>query len=150
MRYLGHLRTSISWLYIGLLVGILGVSGCALKWVSDYDPVIDQSLTALHKKTEVHWMALEAADQTPDCGHTRYQPFYRQSKIATSALVFRASAVPGNDITIQQIQLLANSFESLEKLHRLSCLSHQQIQVLRAQFNLSFTAILKLELAKRR
>ena len=62
----------------------------------------------------------------------------------------RARAIPDNDITIQQIVLLKENIDLLEQLHKLGCLTKEQIETLRISFNSGFTAILKLELAKRR
>jgi PHP family Zn ribbon phosphoesterase len=127
----------------------LTLPGCAVHLISNYDETTDKAVTALQKKTEAHLISLESAG-SPDCTYENHKPFYDEAKVDVSAIEVRAAAIAANEITTQQVHLLANSLDSLEKLHQMSCLSKEQIQPLRNQFNSSFTAILKLELAKRR
>lgn len=133
-----------------LLVAVLALPGCAVKLISGYDETTDKNVTALQKKTEAHLVALEAVEGLPECKFEKYKPFYEEARVDVSAIAVRAAAIPRNEITTEQTFLLSKSLESLEKLHKTACLSKDQIASLRTQFNSSFTAILKLELAKRR
>jgi GTPase Era involved in 16S rRNA processing len=128
----------------------VALSGCAVKLISSYDETTDKTVTALQKKTEAHLVALEAVDGLPECKYEQHKQFYSEAKVDVSAIAVRVAAIPKNDITTEQTMLLTSSLESLEKLHKIACLSKDQIAPLRTQFNSSFTAILKLELAKRR
>lgn len=128
----------------------VALSGCAVKLISSYDETTDKTVTALQKKTEAHLVALEAVDGLPECKYEQHKQFYSEAKVDVSAIAVRAAAIPKNDITTEQTMLLTSSLETLEKLHKIACLSKEQIAPLRIQFNSSFTAILKLELAKRR
>ena len=133
-----------------LLVVTVALSGCAVKLISSYDETTDKAVTALQKKTEAHLVALEAAEGLPECKFENHKSFYDEAKVDVSAITVRAAAIPNNEITTQQTVLLADSLENLKKLHKIKCLTMDQIAALRTQFNSSFTAILKLELAKRR
>jgi hypothetical protein len=133
-----------------VLVTALVLSGCAVKLVSNYDETTDKAVTALQKKTEAHLVRLGAEEGAPECTYDRHKQFYEEAKVDISAISVRAAAIPKNEITTQQTILLSQSLDSLEKLHKIKCLSKDQIAPLRTQFNSSFTAILKLELAKRR
>lgn len=128
----------------------LAVSGCSIKLISSYDETTDKTVTALQKKTEAHLVALEAAEGLPECKYEKHKQFYDEAKVDVSAIAVRAAAIPKNEITTEQTVLLSSSLDGLEKLHKIACLSKDQISPLRTQFNSSFTAILKLELAKRR
>ena len=86
----------------------------------------------------------------PECAYDNHKKFYQDSKVTISAIEVRAKAIPKNTITIEQIGLLKDSLDKLEKLHKLGCFSAGQVENLRNSFNTSFTAILKLELAKKR
>ena len=61
-----------------------------------------------------------------------------------------------NDKTVEQVELLANSFNKLKRLHKSkksdkpNCLSSEEIKLLRSQFKTIFVSILRLELAKKR
>jgi hypothetical protein len=126
------------------------ISGCSIKLISSYDETTDKTVTALQKKTEAHLVALEAVEGLPECKYEKHKQFYDEAKVEVSAIAVRAAAIPKNEITTDQANLLSGSLESLEKLHKIACLTKDQIKPLRTQFNSSFTAILKLELAKRR
>ena len=144
---LTNLRPSLG---IVILTMALAISGCSIKLISSYDETTDKTVTALQKKTEAHLVALEAVDGLPECKYEKHKQFYDEAKVDVSAIAVRAAAIPMNDITTDQTVLLSKSLESLEKLHKIACLMKDQIAPLRIQFNSSFTAILKLELAKRR
>ncbi len=135
---------------VAILALALAVSGCSIKLISSYDETTDKAVTALQKKTEAHLVALEAAEGLPECKYEKHKQFYDEAKVDVSAIAERAAATPKNEITTGQTVLLSNSLDSLEKLHKIACLSKDQIKPLRTQFNSSFTGILKLELAKRR
>ena len=135
---------------ITLLAATLIISGCAVKLISNYDETTDKAITALHKKTEMHLVGLEVIEDLPECKYENQKKFYEEVKVDVSAIAVRAAAISKNEITVDQTTLLSKSLESLESLHKIACLSKNQIAPLRTQFNTIFTAILKLEIAKRR
>ena len=129
---------------------VLILSSCSVQLVSDYDEETDKNVTALHEKVETFFVSLEDKTDEPECTYESNKSFYQEVHVATSALEVRAKAIPKNDITLQHIALLDNSFEKLKELHLLGCIGSEQIPLLRSDFNTHFTAILKLELAKKR
>lgn len=136
---------------LAVIIGsALILSSCSMQRISSYDPQTDQQVTALYKKMERFFLTLTREAGTPQCGYSFHQDFYPEVMIEASSLALRARATPNNELSVQQIELLQSSLQQLEQLHRLSCLSPAQIQSLRSNFNSSFGAILKLELAKKR
>jgi hypothetical protein len=125
-------------------------TGCTVKLISSYDDTMDNAVTDLNKMVERFFLILESKEGLPECDYKHYTEFYYDTKALISTIDVRAQAIPDNDITIEQIVLLKENIELLEKLHKLGCLSKEQIEALRISFNSSFTAILKLELAKKR
>ena len=132
------------------LTVMLVLAGCTVKLISSYDETTDRAVTDLQRKTEAHLVALESVEGLPECTFEHHKQFYDEAKVDISAITVRAAAIPKNDITTEQTTLLANNFDNLEKLHKIACLSKDQVTLVRSHFNTSFTAILKLELAKRR
>ena len=132
------------------LVVTLALSSCTVKLVSGYDETTDRAVTDLQRKTEAHLVTLESVEGLPECTYENHKQFYDEAKVDISAITVRAAAIPKNDITTQESQLLASQLDNLEKLHKIACLSKDQITLVRTHFNTSFTAILKLEFAKRR
>jgi hypothetical protein len=133
-----------------IFVYFLFVTGCTVKLISSYDEKTDIAVTDLQKKVETFFLTLESQEGLPECAYEYHAAFYREAKVSVSAIEMRARAIPDNDISIQQIDLLKENIEMLEQLHKLGCLTKEQIEPLRINFNSGFTAILKLELAKKR
>lgn len=132
------------------LAVMLALSSCAVKRISGYDETTDRAVTDLQRKTEAHLVTLESVEGLPECTYENHKQFYDEAKVDINVITVRAAAIPKNDITTQESQLLASQLDNLEKLHKIACLSKDQITLVRTHFNTSFTAILKLELAKRR
>ncbi len=126
------------------------LSGCTIALISDYDEATDKSVTALQRKVEEHLVRLEATAGKPGCEHAKYEKYYEEAKVDVSAIRTRTAAIPKNDITTKQVSELSESLQSLEDLHKLACISKAQIPALRTPLNSIFTAILKLEIAKKR
>ncbi|WP_432695859.1 hypothetical protein ACQUQP_15130 [Marinobacterium sp. YM272] len=144
-----------------LLSFMLVISGCTVKLIASYDETTDKNVTSLQRKTETFLTDLEAKYGLPECSYEKNATFYSESKVDLSAIKVRAEAIPKNDITVKQLDLLESSLNDLESLHKLKdkktkdkgsleCISIDEIDPLRTAFNSSFTAILKLELAKKR
>lgn len=144
-----------------LLSFLAAISGCTVKLIASYDETTDKNVTSLQRKMETFLTDLESKDGVPECSYANNTDFYKESKVDLSEIKVRAEAIPKNDITIKQIALLESSLVDLELLHKLkdkktketgslNCISTNEIVPLRSAFNSSFTAILKLELAKKR
>ena len=132
------------------LAGCLAVAGCVtVRLIADYDEQIDRGITAFHRATANHLAALEGAIGTADAAYAKHAEFYRQARVDLSSLRVRAAARDRNEITVQQMDLLAEQVATLERMHK-EGLQINDIRPLRDHFNAGVTAILKLELAKRR
>ncbi|WP_417915691.1 hypothetical protein [Candidatus Electronema sp. JM] len=137
------------------LFSIVFLSGCVEpQTISNYDQETDISVTSLQKITEAHLLSLDTVSgdaQKCKYENENYKKFYEEMKIDVSSISLRADAIPNdNTRTKKQIDLLRNSLGDLEKLHKLSCLSPEQIKIARSNLESSFKAVLKLELAKKR
>lgn len=132
------------------LAVLLGLSGCTVKLVSSYDEATDRAVTRLQRKVETFLVDLGSEAGSPKCAYDNHKAFYRDAKVDVSAIRVRAAAISQNELTVEQLRLLDDSLNKLEKLHKIGCPSTDQLNALRTAFNSSFTAILKLELAKKR
>ncbi len=129
---------------------IIALSGCSIKLISSYDENTDKAVTQLQKDFETFFVKIDSQAGLPECTYENQTKFYQDAKVAISAIEVRARAIAKNEITVEQVGLLKDSLTSLEKLHKLGCFTTGQIENLRSSFNSSITAILKLELAKKR
>ena len=146
-------RWSIIAVFLVLLVG------CQVQLVSQYDEQTDVAVTELQKKTEWFLLELEAlstSDKPEAAARRTYaanEGFYRDAQVAITSMRLRAEAIPKNELTIQEITLLEQSFESLRQLHVQggnAGLRAVVVEPLRSSLNTHFGAIIKLELAKKR
>ena len=135
---------------VGSCLFVLLLSGCMASLVSDYDENTDRAVTELHKEFETFFVTLKTQTDQPDCNYDNHKTFYIESAVSVSSIEIRASAIDKNEKTVEQIGLLKQSMNTLQQLHELSCLSEGQIESLQSSFNSMFTAILRLELAKKR
>ena len=135
------------WLYM-LVIG-LTVSGCSIRLIADYDQKIDDGVTALQKKTEAFLIKLERTCQRPEGEYSNHISFYDEAKVELSALKVRADAVALNKLTSEQLKDLQNSFEKMEEQHKLG-FTPIVVAKTRDILNTHFTAILKLEVGKKR
>ena len=134
--------------FIIIIVNVLLLSSCSLVSVSPYDSSADKAITKLHKQTAEFFAEFTKADEL-GCGYSHHLPFYQNSKVSISSLLVRARAMADNHITVSQLELLSSSYANLAQLHQLGCFTLAQVNELWVSFDASFSAILKLELAKK-
>ena len=146
-RIVSSLTVAAKFLILALVISTL--QSCALVSTTPYDSSTDKSTTRLQKRSAQHFVALAALQGVGPCDYAAFTNFYDDSAVALSGLLVRAKALPRNGVTVEQLLLLQSSFESLAKLHRLGCLSPVQVADVWRSFDTSFSAILRLELAKK-
>jgi hypothetical protein len=134
-----------------IVVLLLVLQGCStIRLVADYDEETDRAVTALQRKLETFFVALEDRIGTPEAAYEQNADFYREVRVDISAIRMRAGALPDNDLTLQQVDLLAENLDLLEEVHREGIGDVAVVQLIRDDFNMALTNILRLELAKRR
>lgn len=146
------MKTALSRYYLPVIASllILMVSGCTnIRLIADYDEQTDVAVTQVQRKLEQFLVSLERNIGKEEASYSRNTKFYDDIRVDLSAMRVRAAAIPNNDRTVQQIRLLTDTVDNLEKLHKLG-LAANDIPPIRTAFNVSCTAILKLELAKKR
>jgi hypothetical protein len=141
------LRLHLIFLWFLLIIPLVG---CQIKLIADYDEKTDKAVTALHRGTETFLIQAQQNIGSPKWDYENKKDFYNKTKVDISVIEVRARALPKNEITIKQLNLLSKNFEALESLHKGGKLSIPVIENLRGSFNSAFTAILKLEMAKKR
>jgi len=129
---------------------MLVLSGCSnIRLIADYDEQTDAAVTQIQRKMEQFLISLERNMGKDEASYARNTRFYDEVRVDLSAVRVRAAAIPENGIIIQQLGLLSDNLVNLEKIHKLG-ISANDIPPIRTAFNVSCTAILKLELAKKR
>jgi len=128
---------------------IIGVSGCTVKLISDYDEFTDQAVTNLHRKVEGLFINLKAHLNDPAWTYENKKEFYTEIRVDLEVIKLRNSIREKNKITNDQLDLLSKSINDLEQLHKAGSFTAKEVvDSAQAGFNSSFKAILALELAK--
>ncbi len=131
-----------------LLLTVVGATACSsIRLISDYDPIIDEAVTALQKDVDTFLTQLEREDAPTfnDSSET-----YEKLLVDLRAVQVRASAQTQNELIIQQLDLVAGNLALMAEAHSEGIEDPQEIALFRNSFQTQFRAILKLELAKRR
>jgi len=121
--------------------------GCtSVQLIADYNQKIDDGVTDLQKKTDTLLIKLERQPEP----YSKHVAFYDDAKVQLSLLKTRADAIAFNSITSNQIDLLKSSYAEMETTDKKTGLRPILIPTLQDSFDRQFTAILKLEEAKKR
>lgn len=132
-----------------LALAYLLASCSEVKFISDYDENTASAVIQLHGQVEQFLLKLEKTAGKPEGSHGVLEESYDHVRLALSDLHLRCAAREKNDLQVQQIDLISKNWDSLEQLHKLG-LTAEQIPPLRTAFNVAFTAVLRLENAKKR
>lgn len=144
-----HFPPNIFKLFIVILLCAFA-QGCKVTMVSAYDEKTDNAVTQFQKDLETFFVSVEGQSGAAGCDMNSHKTFYDKATVDIRAMKLRASSMEKNQITIDQLDLLEDSFGDLKDLHEIACLADGQITALRSSFNSHITAILKFELAKKR
>jgi len=134
-----------------ILILLFTFSACSVRLIADYDETTDNEVTQLQKKVDTFLISLERMIGVDnEAAYSKNTKFYDEIRVDLSAIQVRAKARVNNEITLRQIEEIKKSLDALEQLHRLGFQKVEEIKPLRDAFNESFSAILKLELAKKK
>jgi hypothetical protein len=126
------------------------LNGCfSVKFVADYDEEVDKEVTILYKSISAYMQDLVNAPQVSAQDSIVRSAKYNSIQLDIGALKLRASAKDKNDEQIQQVELLSDSWGIIAKLQALKATSKEFTNA-QSGLEVSLTAILKLELAKKK
>jgi hypothetical protein len=133
---------------------VIAVAACTtVRLVSEYDEITDKSATEMQHKVDQFLLKMETAAGTVAGGYDANAATYDELQADVDGLRVRATAVPNNRFTLEQIDALDRTLADLRKLHKLEGakgLPSALAEPSRSAFTSIFTAIIKLELAKKR
>jgi hypothetical protein len=133
-----------------LLLIFIVTAGCtSVRLVADYDKRLDDEITGMQRKTELFLTKMERLAEAPDGAYEKHISFYDEIKADINVLGLRSEALAMNTLTTEQIRLLKESILSLEERHRKG-LKSIMIEVVRQGINMHYSAILRLEVVKKR
>lgn len=160
MRYFHRVRCARACAGIALAVLFSILAGCAVRLIADYDEFTFNKVALLQEQCETLFVALEEAAITPDPDDDLYSahaPAYAAIIVSLRVLDTRAQTIAQNEITTEQVQLLRDSLEKMQALHRRKSsqtppqgLSLEAVQAVREPVVQQFRAILTLQEALRR
>ncbi len=147
-RSFGFPATAVLWV-------VLLVTGCTVRLIADYDEFTFTKTAELQESCETLFVALENAAATPDASDDLYPAHaatYTEIVVALRVLETRAESLDKNQITTEQVHLLLDSIEKMQKLHQEKSagadpegFSKDFVRTLREPFVQQFRAILTLQ-----
>lgn len=146
---MSEFRGSI-WLLCCQLALLCAFAGCtSIRLISDHDEQVVQVASEIHWKIETHLVFLERYLDVDASKYEHNIEFYDEIRVDLRSLRVRVAAQPKSGISVQQIDLMLRNVDLLEQIHQQG-ISANDLVPLRAAFETATTAILTLELAKKR
>jgi hypothetical protein len=127
-----------------ILLAVAISTGCAAKFIGDYDAAIDTGVSDVQQRAEVYFGKLKADPNTP------YDPnFYNDINARLVVLKTRAHILPQNQIIEQQLVELQGQFDRLQTLDKGMTRPFPigAIDAAESALTISVESILRLELA---
>lgn len=132
---------------IAALAFLVGCTSVSL--MSDYDESIDKGATEFHKLVETFLVGIERDGRNAGPLTESEKAFFKKAAVELSSLSVRASAHDKNELTKKMIANLADSMSTLEELVPLG-VTRDQVKPVRSALTTSISAIIQLEVAKKR
>jgi|GEM_PF-1776721 len=116
---LAPLRAFRAGTLLALMLCVLSacLSGCHVQLIMPYDPVLDQSFTALQQSTEQLFGQLEADPGSPATSYENHKDFYIKAHATLRTMRTRARFEPQSAEVLTQIDALDRSLAGLQQLH---------------------------------
>ncbi len=128
----------------------LSQASCTISLVGEYDPATDAAVTELYQTVDAFLIHIGRSIGTDAASYEQNADFYPEALSRVNAIRFRSSLRPKNDITIQQLDLIKDNLDLLEQFHQMGFSDAEQLEPIQSAFEVSFKAIMKFELAKKR
>jgi len=133
-----------------LLLLMMSTTGCgSIRLIASYDQKIDDGVTDLQKATAEFLTGIERQGGSTPADYKDHTKFYDDCKVSLSGLIVRAGALTGNNLTLQQLEILRQQFQDLEASDQKMGIPQAAVPQYEKAFNRTFTAILTLEVAKK-
>jgi hypothetical protein len=132
---------------------VLVFTGCKVKLIADYDPVLDGSATDLSTRTSAFLSKMEVAAGTPAGSFAANQAFYADVQGQVTTLKLRSDQQEKSERIKELLDLLTKSVDDLRLLHERSGdagLRKALIDPARSALETQFKALFTLENALRR
>jgi hypothetical protein len=133
-----------------IMLFTLAMNGCfSVKLVADYDEVVDKQVTELYKDVSMYMQELANKPEVSGPDSAARASKYSDIQMNISMLKLRAMAKEKNSQQIQQAELLTDSWNKIGELQKLHP-SREIVLNAQSGLEITLTAILKLEIAKKR
>ena len=123
--------------------------GCTVRYIAEYDPVVDGNVRHLQTKLDALFEDLSRTAGTPEGAYEHYAARYEAIRVDIAGLQYDAATQPKNGLTVSSLSLLDDNLRQLEVAHR-EGLGRAEVPVLRKLFDTQLRMIVQLETAKKR
>jgi len=130
------------------LAALLVFAGCATTLIAGYDEHVESAVLELQPAMDKFLTGAAMAPE--DATFVSCKRFYADYAIKVRTTLMWARSHPKNEETVQQLELMLENVEALRSAHESAPLDPEACVVFRDLFNQGWTAILTLEMAKKR
>lgn len=139
---------------VAVLLAALGPasSSCTVKFITEYDQVMDEEVTRLQGDVESFLTQMETKAGSPQGTYAENSAFYADLHGALTALRVRAEAADKAELFVEHMDLLMASVRDLKQIHEgrgQAGMDSTLIDPARSALTMQFRAILKLNAALR-
>jgi len=92
-------------------------TGCKVKLIADYDPVLDQGVANLATEVDAFLTKMEHTAGTPQGAYAENAVFYTDTAAAVRTLRMRAESQPKSEKLVQALDLVSRSLEDVRGRH---------------------------------
>ncbi len=144
MNYLPHVKIN----FIFLLIFALGLHGCSMFKVAEYDAKFKEDIIQVAKKVDLFWGQLQAVDDS-ERQYDKFKDQYALLESEIRSLIMKSDIRPLNSESTQQAKIALELLLQDQKIHQSkNSMSDFQIKRHRKQYTRIFTAMAKGEEAK--
>ena len=131
-----------------LLPLLLFLHSCtSVRLIQEYDETTDRKLTQLQEKFARFFVRMQKQTGQPEGAFTRYEGFYEDVHTELNVLEVRNRAIPKSETTMEQLELMEDQVNNLEKLHQSGVSDAQVWLPVRSALESTFAALLKYQIA---
>jgi hypothetical protein len=122
---------------------------CTVSLISPYNSKLVKNLNVLQNNINT---ILEGGKQDihqPRSDYTKHASTYTKLNASLNTVISEVRAIPNSQTTLRQLRLLAKSLKEIQQLHQKGFKKLEVITILQDSINNEFTAIYKLQYAKK-
>jgi hypothetical protein len=127
---------------------ILVLTSCKVMLIGAYDQVTDENIQKIQVEVMTLLVKVERNLDAKDSAANQYVHFkdrYENLAGETESLKVRCESIPKYNIVVEQVTLLQNNLQNLEKYHQIGFRTKEELVPIKKAFESEFAAMITLQ-----